>query len=180
VTIFFSDIVGFTTMSCDLAPGKISDMLDRLYSVFDRLSHELGIYKLETIGDAYMAITNLVEEQEHQHALLIARFAIEALYAANSTLIDTEAPEKGYVQIRVGIHSGPIVANVVGTRRPKYTLFGDTVNTASRMESNSLPSKIHCSLVTANSNYDWAKEIVLLPRGDIEVKGKGLMKTFWI
>jgi len=137
VTIFFSDIVGFTTISSSLDPEKVSTMLHRLYTAFDELSSAHRIFKVETIGDAYMAVTNLVEDQHNDHAVRMARFAVGAIQAARNTLIDLDNPSLGSVRIRVGLHSGPVVANVVGTRNKRYCLFGDSVNTASRMESNS-------------------------------------------
>jgi class 3 adenylate cyclase len=145
VTIFFSDIVGFTVISGTLDPEKVSTMLHRLYTAFDALSRTFGVFKVETIGDAYMAVTNLVQDQEADHAVRIAQFAIGAIKAAQETPIDPDDPSKGCVRIRVGFHSGPVVANVVGTRNLRYCLFGDTVNTASRMESNSEELKIHVS-----------------------------------
>jgi class 3 adenylate cyclase len=158
VTIFFSDIVGFTDISSTLDPLKISDMLDRLYHSFDALSDYHDVFKVETyvrklrrtfssllrhiaanisfrnsllyrIGDAYMAVTNLAKKQP-DHCKRISEFAIDAIRVANQTLIDEENPDLGFVHIRVGFHSGPVVSNVVGTRNPRYCLFGDTVNTA--------------------------------------------------
>ena len=179
VTIFFSDIVGFTNISAQLTPAAVSDMLDRLYSTFDELTRKHGVFKVETIGDAYMAATNLVEPQ-HDHALRIAMFAEEAVKAARSTFIDAERPELGTVNIRVGFHSGPVVANVVGKRNPRYCLFGDTVNTASRMESSSERNRIHMSGAAAErmrSQAPWAK---MESRGVQNIKGKGEMHTFWL
>ncbi|EKX54200.1 hypothetical protein GUITHDRAFT_52241, partial [Guillardia theta CCMP2712] len=148
VTIFFSDIVNFTTISSKLEPWKVSKFLDRLYSNFDSFAQAHGVFKLETIGDAYMAVTNLLEDQVEDHAVRIARFALDAIECASTTLQDEDAPELGTLKIRVGIHSGPVVANVIGKQRPKYTLFGDAVNTASRMESTSIPGKIQCTEVS--------------------------------
>merc|ERR1712048_65723 len=180
VTIFFSDIVGFTDISSTLEPQKVSRMLDELYSKFDALTDELGIFKVETIGDAYMAVTNLVCDQEHDHAKRIAQFALRAIEVANETQVDEDDPSKGYVEIRVGFHSGPVVANVVGTRNLRYCLFGDTVNTASRMESNSMKNQIHCSSQAAALVREQAPAIALTRRGIIEVKGKGQMETYWV
>ena len=128
VTIFFSDIVGYTKLASTLPPRKVANMLDRLYSKFDQLSHSYDIFKVETIGDSYMCCSNLIKDQ-HDHCKRIAEFAVEAVQAANETYIDEEDHTKGVVNIRVGFHSGPVVADVVGSRNPRYCLFGDTVNT---------------------------------------------------
>lgn len=120
VTIFFSDIVNFTSISSELEPRKVADLLDRLYTAFDALSNAYDIFKVETIGDAYMAVTNLVKDQPDDHAKRIAEFGIAAIEAANETLIDTDDAEKGYVNIRCGFHSGPVVADVVGKKNPRY------------------------------------------------------------
>jgi class 3 adenylate cyclase len=178
-TVFFSDIVGYTTISTKLPANKISDMLDRLYDAFDAIADRLEVFKIDTIGDAYMCVTNLSKNQS-DHAVRMARFSVEAMHAANHTLIDVDDPSLGCVQIRVGFHSGPIVANVVGTRCPKYTLFGDTVNTASRMESNALPGRIQCSERSAALISEQDPNFPIVARGKIHVKGKGDMYTFWV
>ena len=141
VTIFFSDIVGYTAIASGMHPAKLADMLDRLYTKLDELSEKHNIFKVETIGDAYMAVTNLVQDQEFDHTKRIADFAMDAIVAASSTLIDEEDVSLGTVSLRIGFHSGPVVANVIGSLNPRYCLFGDTVNTASRMESESLPGE---------------------------------------
>ena len=185
VTIFFSDIVGFTEICSMIDASKVSQMLDRLYTAFDALLDEHRIFKVETIGDAYMAVTNLVEDQPNDHALRIAHFAIHAIEAANRISIDPQRADMGTINIRVGFHSGPVVANVVGTRNQRYCLFGDTVNTASRMEANSEAGRIHCSdqaakilhkqMILAGSKY-----LNVSCRGEIPIKGKGNMKTHWV
>jgi serine/threonine protein kinase len=185
VTIFFSDIVGFTEICSMIDASKVSEMLDRLYTAFDALSSEHKIFKVETIGDAYMAVTNLVEDQANDHALCIAHFAVHAIEAANSTLIDPERPEMGTIKIRVGFHSGPVVANVVGTRNQRYCLFGDTVNTASRMESSSEAGRIHCSdqaakILKQQIALAGSRALHLTCRGEILIKGKGTMTTHWV
>lgn len=179
VTIFFSDIVGFTDISSNMDAMKICDLLDRLYNSFDALSHYHDVFKVETIGDAYMAVTNLAKEQP-DHCRRIAEFSIDAIRVAKQCLIDKDDPSKGFVNIRVGFHSGPVVSNVVGSRNPRYCLFGDTVNTASRMESNSAPNLIHCSDASAELIREQAPDLKLFSRGSITVKGKGDMKTFWV
>ena len=127
VTVCLSDIVGFTELSGEMDSAKVADMLDRLYTKLDVIAKELDVFKLETIGDAYMAVANLVSDQKADHAFRISLFALRAVDAGKSTLVDPEEPSKGCVQMRVGVNSGPVVAHVVGTSRPKYTLFGDTV-----------------------------------------------------
>ena len=132
------------------------------------------------VGDAYMAITNLVKDQSTDHVKRAAAFSKDAIKAAAETLIDEDEPEKGYVRIRVGFHSGPVIADVIGSRLPKYGVFGDTVNTASRMESNSEAGRIHCSEVSATLLRAQDPDIRIIRRGNIKIKGKGEMVTYWI
>ncbi|CAE8582590.1 unnamed protein product [Polarella glacialis] len=180
VTIFFSDIIGFTEIASGLEPIQISSMLDNLYSEFDLLSRKMNVFKVETIGDAYMAVTNLHAEQSEDHAKRIIEFALAAIKVANSTPIDVADPSKGFINIRVGVHSGPVVANVVGSRNLRYCLFGDTVNVAARMESTSMRNQIHLSARTAELVALQALGIQLEPRGPVEIKGKGMMETYWV
>eukprot|EP00980_Cylindrotheca_fusiformis_P012051 scaffold2863_cov114-Cylindrotheca_fusiformis.AAC.3 len=180
VTIYFSDIVGFTQLSAELPPRKVALLLNRLYTKFDALSRKYDVFKVETIGDAYMAVTNLVKDQEKDHAKRIAEFAIDAIREANDTLVDEEDPLKGYLNIRVGFHSGSVVADVVGTRNLRYCLFGDSVNTASRMESSSKANRIHCSLASAEILAKQCPSLPVKSRGLVPIKGKGEMHTCWV
>eukprot|EP00980_Cylindrotheca_fusiformis_P017254 scaffold5338_cov112-Cylindrotheca_fusiformis.AAC.1 len=180
VTICFSDIVGFTQLSAELPARKVALLLNRLYTKFDALSRKHDVFKVETIGDAYMAVTNLVRNQERDHAKRIAEFAIDAVREANATLVDEEDPLKGYLNVRVGFHSGSVVADVVGTRNLRYCLFGDSVNTASRMESSSKPNHIHCSLASAEILAKQCPSLPVKSRGLIPIKGKGEMHTCWV
>lgn len=102
VTIYFSDIVGFTELSSTLAPGEVSDLLDRLYTQFDELSNKHGVFKLETIGDAWVGVTNLTQKQS-DHTARMARFSVDALNAALKTPIHPDKPEMGYVKLRIGL-----------------------------------------------------------------------------
>eukprot|EP00873_Tetraselmis_striata_P015852 jgi/Tetstr1/436116/TSEL_024963.t1 len=180
VTIFFSDIVGFTDISRTISPVDVMNMLDRLYVEFDNLAEREGVFKVETIGDAYMAVANLAKRQP-DHALRIARFAFGAIAAANSVPVKLDDPSLGTVSIRVGFHTGPVVASVVGKLNPRYCLFGDTVNTASRMESNSAKNKIHCSEKSAKIlMLQASKEVALTCRGELAIKGKGTVITYWV
>lgn len=180
VTIFFSDIVGFTSISSVCSALKVSDLLDRLYHRLDDLSKAHDLFKVETIGDAYMAVSNLIKDQSDDHAKRVAEFAMEAVQEASKIAIDVDDPSKGFVQIRCGFHSGPVVANVVGSLNPRFGLFGDSVNVASRMESTSKTGRVQCSEASAQLLMTEAPDLRLRRRGEMEIKGKGKMPTYFI
>ncbi|XP_034974728.1 speract receptor-like [Zootoca vivipara] len=177
VTIFFSDVVGFTSIAASCTPLQVVEMLNNLYVCFDTRIESYDVYKVETIGDAYMVVSGLPERNGTKHADEIAKMALDLVAAVRQVVIP-HMPS-GKLQLRAGIHTGPCVAGVVGHKMPRYCLFGDTVNTASRMESTSLPQRIHISSATYLALLeDDAYDIEL--RGEIEVKGKGKMKTYWL
>ncbi|XP_061109244.1 atrial natriuretic peptide receptor 1-like [Conger conger] len=176
-TVFFSDIVGFTQLSSTSTPYQVVDFLNKLYTTFDEIIDNHDVYKVETIGDAYMVVSGVPKENGILHASEISSMALD-LVAVCKTFRIPHKPNT-LLQIRAGIHSGPVVAGVVGTKMPRYCLFGDTVNTASRMESTSEALKIQCS----SSAFYLLEEIggyVLQCRGMMQVKGKGDMVTYWL
>ncbi|KAI7789930.1 putative guanylate cyclase receptor-type gcy-1-like, partial [Triplophysa rosa] len=177
VTIFFSDVVGFTAISASCTPLQVVEMLNNLYMCFDTRIDSYDVYKVETIGDAYMVVSGLPERNGDKHADEIAKMSLDLVAAVRQVSIPHMATQR--LQLRAGIHTGPCVAGIVGYKMPRYCLFGDTVNTASRMESTSLPQKIHASSASYLALMkDNAYELQL--RGEIEVKGKGKMNTYWL
>lgn len=179
VTLFFSDVVGFTAMCAELPPWDIIDMLNRLYTVMDYLAAKFNLYKVETIGDAYMCCSGLPEPQEN-HAEHIANFSI----AVKECVKLVTSPLSGQpIRLRIGIHSGACMSGVVGTLTPHYCLFGDMINTTSRHESTGEPDRIQASSITYGklshfamdpTHFNWT------PRGLVEMKGKGQMYTYWL
>ncbi|NXC44263.1 ANPRB protein, partial [Penelope pileata] len=176
-TIFFSDIVGFTQLSSSSTPYQVVDLLNKLYTTFDEIIDNYDVYKVETIGDAYMVVSGVPKENGILHAGEVASMALD-LVAVCKTFKIPHKPNT-LLKIRAGIHSGAVVAGVVGTKMPRYCLFGDTVNTASRMESTSEALKIQCSS-NAYQLLEQIGEYVLVCRGNLQVKGKGDMVTYWL
>ncbi|NXN06493.1 GUC2C protein, partial [Indicator maculatus] len=136
VTIYFSDIVGFTTLCKYSTPMEVVDMLNDIYKNFDHILDHHDVYKVETIGDAYMVVSGLPKRNGNRHAVDISMMALDILSFMGS--FELRHLPGLPVWIRIGIHSGPCAAGVVGIKMPRYCLFGDTVNTASRMESTGL------------------------------------------
>ncbi|XP_038617609.1 guanylate cyclase D-like [Tachyglossus aculeatus] len=178
VTIYFSDIVGFTTISALSAPIEVVNLLNDLYTLFDAVLGSHDVYKVETIGDAYMVVSGLPQRNGERHAAEIANMALEILSSVGSFRM-RHMPGVP-VRIRAGLHSGPCVAGVVGLIMPRYCLFGDTVNTASRMESTGLPYRIHINQSTMRTLLRLGEGFEIAVRGQTELKGKGVEETYWL
>jgi adenylate cyclase len=171
-TILFSDVVGFTQMSALITPVELVYLLNEIFSSFDELATRHGLEKIKTIGDAYMVAAGLPERRA-DHAEAMAEMALDmqtALAAFNRTRATT-------LNIRTGINTGPVVAGIIGTSKFIYDLWGDAVNTASRMESHSTPGRIQ---VTASTFERLRHAYLFEPRGTINVKGKGDMPTYFL
>ncbi|CAD6996082.1 unnamed protein product [Ceratitis capitata] len=173
VSILFADVVTFTEICSRITPMEVVSMLNAMYSIFDTLTERNNVYKVETIGDAYMVVSGAPEKSAN-HADKVCDMALDMVDA----ITDLKDPSTGqHLRIRVGVHSGAVVAGIVGLKMPRYCLFGDSVNTASRMESTGYAMKVHVS--------EPAKQFLspcykLTERGEIDVKGKGPMKTYWL
>uniref|UniRef100_A0A8C6LM91 Guanylate cyclase n=1 Tax=Nothobranchius furzeri TaxID=105023 RepID=A0A8C6LM91_NOTFU len=178
VTIYFSDIVGFTTLCHYSTPMEVVDMLNDIYNNFDSILDHHDVYKVETIGDAYMVASGLPKRNGDRHAVDIAHMALDILSFVGT--FELKHLPGIPLWIRIGVHSGPCAAGVVGNKMPRYCLFGDTVNTASRMESTGLPLRIHTSQSTINilqradCNFEFER------RGETYLKGKGKEVTYWL
>jgi class 3 adenylate cyclase len=165
VTVAFADLVGFTAMSSEMPPANVVALLNGLFTRFDDAAHELGIEKIKTVGDAYMAVCGM-PVQVPDHAERMVRMAIRMVHITREHAMEHKVDMK----LRVGINSGPVVAGVIGKSKYIYDLWGDTVNLASRMESGGMPDTIQVT----RSVYEKLKdEFVFESRGTIEVKGKG-------
>ncbi|ELT88558.1 hypothetical protein CAPTEDRAFT_89333, partial [Capitella teleta] len=176
-SIYFSDIVGFTTISCDSNPMQIVDFLNDLYTCFDDIISKHDVYKVETIGDAYMVVSGVPVINGSRHFAEIANVSLDLLSTVTKFRIRHRPNQQ--LQLRIGLHSGPCVAGVVGLMMPRYCLFGDTVNKASTLEATGKPLRIHISEECYRGLVDIGG-YEITPRGEINIKGKGFIKTFWL
>ena len=168
-SVLFADVVGFTPMSAAMSPPELVSLLNTVFTTFDRFVEELGLEKIKTVGDAYMVASG-VPHGRSDHAHAIAELALRMRDHTERYRFDGHE-----IRLRIGINSGPVVAGVVGTHKFAYDLWGDVVNTASRMESEGVAGSIQVTPAT----YELIRgEFVCEPRGVVSVKGKGDMNTY--
>ena len=172
VSVIFADVVGFTTLTAKMAPGELVGLLNEFFSYFDSLVEKYGLEKIRTIGDNYMVAAG-VPRPRNDHADALARMVLDMIEYCSSRAIVADVP----LQFRIGMNSGPTVAGVIGHKKFQYDLWGDAVNTASRMESHGVPGKIQVTRET----YDLIKDdFVFTARSAVDVKGKGNMETWFL
>lgn len=172
VTVLFADVVDFTSLMAQSPPDQVVRYLNVIFSEFDELLAKRGLEKIKTVGDAYMAAGGLLNPMPN-HLEAMADFALEI----QELMARTPSPSGKPMQLRIGIHSGPLVAGVIGNERLMYDMWGDTVNTASRMESHGIGGQIQVTeevMHALNDRFDFEK------RGMVPVKGKGKLTTYWL
>ncbi|CAH1801680.1 unnamed protein product [Owenia fusiformis] len=177
VTAFFSDIVEFTSLTTDSSPIEIVNLLNDLYTLFDNIISKYDVYKVETIGDSYMVVSGLPTRNGIQHVANIADMSLDMLASIANFRIRHKPRRQ--LQMRIGMHCGSCAAGVVGTTMPRYCLFGDSINMASRMESTSTGMRIQMS-PEANAMLAKHSGYLVKERGETEIKGRGKICTFWL
>ena len=197
--VMFVDIVGFTDMASSLSPIEVAALLNSVFTVCDEACRKHGVTRIKTIGDSYMAVAygempvqmpnaerQMPVQMPNAERQMPNQMSNAAVATANAAVQIIDQIQN--VSVRIGLHTGPIVAGVLGTERLQYDVWGDTVNVASRMESTSEPNRIHVTETFANALSSLSDKerglgessLMLAPRGATEVKGKGLMQTYWL
>ncbi|MCH7481179.1 MAG: adenylate/guanylate cyclase domain-containing protein [Chloroflexi bacterium] len=168
----FADLSGFTPMSAQMEPEEMIALLNKLYSHFDSLAEKYGVEKIRTIGDNYMVASG-VPTTRTDHAQALAHMALDIILYCSTLPAQNETP----IRFRIGINSGPLIAGVIGQKKFHYDVWGDTVNTASRMESHGVAGKIQMTAATRELLKD---EFDCEKRGVLDIKGKGQMETWFL
>ena len=181
-TVLFADIAGFTAWSSEREPEQVFTLLQTIFKSFDRICRKRDIFKVETIGDCYVAVTGLPDPQP-DHAIRMTKFArtcIQRVSEITARLESKLGPGTGSLRMRFGLHSGPVTAGVLRGEKSRFQLFGDTVNTAARMESTGMKNRIQLSSSTAQLLIEAGKENWIQSRDElVQAKGKGQIQTYW-
>ena len=177
VTIYFSDIVSFTKISASLSPMDVVSMLNMMYTLFDDISTEFEVYKIATIGDAYFVASGVPIPNGDDHAMEICRMSLELLHAVSYCPVPHARGES--IKLRIGVHTGPVVAGIAGIKMPRYMLFGDTVDIAEKLEAEGESSRVHVSettvaILNAKGGFQFESH------NSLNIKGIGVIKTFWL
>jgi class 3 adenylate cyclase len=182
-TIMFADICGFTAWTSVREPSQVFMLLESVYGAFDQIAKRRRVFKVETVGDCYVAVTGLPEPRR-DHAITMARFAREIMMKMRSLTKQLEVtlgPDTGELSLRIGMHSGPVTGGVLRGARSRFQLFGDTMNTTARIESTGEPGRIHMSQETADLIIKGGKQAWVQRRSDLVIaKGKGSIQTYWL
>jgi class 3 adenylate cyclase len=180
--VIFADIAGFTAWSSTREPSQVFSLLESIYSAFDKIAYHHGVFKVETVGDCYVAVVGLPDYRE-DHTLVAAKFARDSLHKMSELtkkLEVTLGPDTTDLELRVGLHTGQVTTGVLRGERSRFQLFGDTVNTAPRMESTGARSSIQESSATSELKK-WKRGKWIQPHKDpVAVKGKREMQTYWL
>ncbi|CAB9498276.1 Receptor-type guanylate cyclase gcy [Seminavis robusta] len=182
-TVMFADMAGFTAWSSIRQPGDVFKLLELVYHSFDSSARMYNVFKVETVGDSYVAVAG-VPEARIDHAVVMARFSRNCMERFGRIIKKLETrlgPDTATLKLRIGLHSGPVTGGVLRNSKSRFQLFGDTVNTASRMETTGLPGKIQVSRETADLLIAGGKECFLEPGSDlVDCKGKGSLQTHFL
>jgi class 3 adenylate cyclase len=182
-TVMFGDLVGFTSWSSSRTPVEVFELLETLYRSFDAIALQRKVFKVETIGDCYVAVTGLPEPQD-DHAVIMVKFASDCMAKMGqltTELVGSLGDDTALLAMRIGLHSGSVTGGVLRGQKSRFQLFGDTMNTAARMESNGKPGRIHVSQQTADKLIGKGKASWITQREDkIVAKGKGELQTYWV
>ena len=171
-TVLFADIVNFTPLSARMAPERLVELLDQIFSAFDSIVGHYELEKIKTVGDSYMVVGGLPNTMK-DHTERVARVALEMTPMMGNIARDLNLP----LDIRIGIHRGPVVAGVIGRHKFIYDLWGDTVNIASRMESQGVANHIQCTEAVHDA---LSTGFLFESRGSVDIKGKGPMPTWFL